>query len=210
MYFEPTEDTLNPQTGVIKYPSISLNGDNPVIFVAGEGDYTEQGAIATLGVDDISGQMTITGSVDSNVPGLYIIEYSVSTINSIGTESEVTEFRSIAVLHEDVSDVDLSGNYTSTSSFFGPDSQGQKMTISKVDNAYYFATDIFTLPDTDVPGFFFFLGQNEGVLETIPTANSAIGFRIEGQMQITPDSLVVFNLDLPEIGFSVSLSWEIE
>ncbi len=59
-------------------PSVSLNGSAAIQITVGEG-FNDPGASATDIQDgDITGQIEIRGSVDSDVPGLYTLTYSVT------------------------------------------------------------------------------------------------------------------------------------
>ena len=130
-YFKAPETTLNVQTGEIKFPAIALNGDPLITFEVGTGTYEEQGAIASLGAEDISEDIVITGSVDSNTPGVYAINYLVSTINSLGQPGNATVNRFVLVTSEDLTDVDLSGLYQGSG--FGT----QIATVTKLSTGWY-------------------------------------------------------------------------
>lgn len=101
--------------GVIRYPSILLN-QGPSFAMVANGDYEELGAVALLGTDDISEQLVIEGveDIDASTPGVYPVTYSVSITNELGTQTTVTQTRYVVVSTEDVSDIDLSGNYRGT------------------------------------------------------------------------------------------------
>ena len=71
-----------------KKPSITLKG-NSECFVSVNGEYKEMGYEATDNYDgDISGKVTVSGSVDTAKEGTYEIKYSVS--DSSGNKREVT------------------------------------------------------------------------------------------------------------------------
>lgn len=72
---------------VSENPSISLNGDNPMVLLVND-TYTEPGATASDVQDgDISASVQITGSVDTATVGEYDITYQVT--NSSNLEDEV-------------------------------------------------------------------------------------------------------------------------
>jgi len=130
-YFKAPETTLNVQTGEIKFPAIALNGEQLITFEAGTGEYVEEGAVATLGAEDISEDIVITGTVDSNTPGVYAINYFVETINSLGQPSTAQVNRLVLVTSEDLTDVDLSGPYQGSG--FG----NQVATVTKLQTGWY-------------------------------------------------------------------------
>ncbi len=207
--FIAPDDTLNPQTGEvtqISYPNLVLKGPDPYIFIAGEDEYIEPGASATLGPEDISDEIVISGQVNSNVPGLYEVEYAVSVINELGNPSTVLDFRNVVVLFEDVSDVDLSGTYQSTGDFFGPETSEQLMKITKVANGHFAATDVMAFPDADQAGTIFYLGQGVSKLATIPASSSIFGLIITGDITISDPELII-NLWFPEIQFGIPAPW---
>ena len=130
-YFKAPETTLNVQTGEIKFPAIALNGERLITFQAGTGEYVEEGAVATLGAEDITGDIVVTGSVDSNSPGVYPINYFVETINSLGQPSTAEVNRWVLVTSEDLTDVDLSGSYQGSG--FG----NQVTTVTRLATGWY-------------------------------------------------------------------------
>jgi chitodextrinase len=73
-------------------PVISLNGPSTIDLNVGE-TYTEQGATATDAIDgDLTSSIVITGAVNSNAAGTYVLTYSVSDLagNAASTTRTVT------------------------------------------------------------------------------------------------------------------------
>lgn len=135
-YFKPAETTLNVQTGEIKFPAMTLNGEPLMTMEVGTGTYVEPGASASLGADDISEDVIITGSVDSNTPGIYAINYFVETLNSLGQTSAASVNRLVLVTSEDVTNIDLSGNYQGSG--FGTNIEA----ITRVAPGWYTINDV--------------------------------------------------------------------
>ncbi len=84
------------------FPEISLNGDTAVSFLAiGNREtkrFKDSGAIASDDKDgDLSSSITVTGKVNENQPGTYIIKYSVS--DSAGNVTEAN--RTINILEKE-------------------------------------------------------------------------------------------------------------
>ena len=70
----------------ITKPVITLNGDS-VVNIEVKGVYNEQGAIAIDNYDgDITNNIIITGTVDTNIVGTYLIRYKVSDRSENTTE----------------------------------------------------------------------------------------------------------------------------
>src|SRR5688572_22674395 len=95
-------------TGVIRYPAILIEGEDPLVIMAGS-EYEDAGATATLGTDDITSQMTTNNQVDTSTPGVYTVDYEVSATNELDQESTVNASRIVSVTDGDVCDVDLAG-----------------------------------------------------------------------------------------------------
>jgi hypothetical protein len=125
--------------GILRYPSITLTDGNSFTVVEGN-DYEDPGAVALLGEDDITDQMIIDGDVDTSTPGVYPVNYSVSIENEIGQESTVTQTRYVLVTSEDISDVDLSGNYIGTGFAGNP----LTMSVTKLANGWYSIPDVLS------------------------------------------------------------------
>lgn len=130
-YFKAQETTLNVKTGEIKFPAIALNGEALITFEVGTGTYVEEGAVASLGADDITDDIVVTGSVDSNTPGIYPINYFVETVNSLGQPGTASVNRMVLVTSEDLTEVDLSGPYQGSG--FG----NQVATVTKLATGWY-------------------------------------------------------------------------
>src|SRR6187401_2706968 len=75
-------------TGVIRFPSIEMQGD-PIIVLHPGATYTDAGAKAFLGTDDITNQMEVDNHVNTAVGGIYTVDYTVSTVNELDQESSV-------------------------------------------------------------------------------------------------------------------------
>lgn len=107
-------DSDDIAVGVIRFPAIQLQGDRVVIVTAGS-SYTDAGARALLGDEDITNTMETTNNLDLSVPGIYTVDYAVTTVNELGQESTVTDQRTVIVPPTSPNTaVDLSGSYTRT------------------------------------------------------------------------------------------------
>ena len=91
---------------IIYYPTIAIKGERLIIIDQGT-PYTDSGAVAVLNGEDIEPQ--VEGSVDSNTPGVYELNYSASNPEGFS----VTDFRTVVVMSTDeqVSSNDFSGTY---------------------------------------------------------------------------------------------------
>jgi hypothetical protein len=128
--------------GVIRFPSITLNQGLSTALVKDQQTYEEFGAVALLGTDDISDQVQIAGveDIDTSTPGVYPVNYSVTVTNELGTESTVSETRYVIVTTEDVSAVDLSGNYIGTGFSANP----KTMAVTKIGPGLYSIPDVLS------------------------------------------------------------------
>lgn len=138
-YFDAPTETLHVQTGEILFPNITLNGAQYETLVAGSiTSYSDEGVVATLGAEDISTMVEVTGTVDVNTPGVYSLVYSVSTINSLDQASTVSASRFVNITSEDLSGTDLSGSYLGTGFSGAPTPKA----ITKVATGWYRCPDV--------------------------------------------------------------------
>lgn len=178
--------------GVIRYPSIVLEGEDPFVMQSG-GTFSDPGAKAFLGTDDITGQLTSESTVDANVPGVYQVAYTVTTINELDQESTVTVTRTVAVTDGDVSGVDLAGTYLRDGNPANP-----IVTVIKIKDGVFQSDNLRGSPTNQVVGRIFAISNNNIV---VPITNSVFG-RLEGEGTIVGDnfSYTLTFLDPPNTG----------
>jgi hypothetical protein len=101
----------NIAVGTIRFPAIQLTGDEVVIVNQG-GTYSDAGATASLGPEDITSKLEMSTDLDLTSPGVYTVDYSVTNVNELEQETTVTEQRIIVVAPSNPNTaVDLSGTY---------------------------------------------------------------------------------------------------
>lgn len=178
--------------GVIRYPSIILEGEDPIVIQAG-GTFTDPGAKAFLGTDDITEELVSESTVDANVPGVYQVTYTVTTINELDQESTVTVNRIVSVTEGDVSGVDLSGTYLRDGNPANP-----IVTVIKIKDGVFQSDNLRGSPTNKVVGRIFAIGNNNIV---VPVTNSVFG-RLEGEGEIdgADFSYTLTFLDPPNTG----------
>lgn len=178
--------------GVIRYPSIVLEGEDPIVIQSG-GTFTDPGAKAFLGTDDITEELVSESTVNVNVPGVYQITYTVTTINELDQESTVTVNRIVSVTEGDVSGVDLSGTYLRDGNPANP-----IVTVIKIKDGVFQSDNLRGSPTNKVVGRIFAIGNNNIV---VPITNSVFG-RLEGAGEIDGDnfSYTLTFLDPPNTG----------
>src|SRR6476661_5838426 len=76
---------------IIYYPSISIKGERLILLEQGD-SYTDSGAVATLNGENV--EAVVTGSVDTNTPGVYELNYSASNPEGFS----VSDFRTVVVI----------------------------------------------------------------------------------------------------------------
>lgn len=155
------------------YPTFELTGGNLMLYKVGD-PYTEPGIKVTEGGNDIP--FTTTGTVDTSVPGFYSISYSA--VNKDGFPGTAT--RTVVVLEDNLPELDLEGSWTSNTNAFSGASIGQTLTITKLADGVYSATDSYAHPDVEVPIRFFINADGTATLEEIP--NSAFGVPLTGKI----------------------------
>jgi hypothetical protein len=82
--------------GTIRFPAIQVTGD-PVVIVAQGGSYTDAGATASLGADDITSRLETDSDVDLTHAGVYTVSYSVTNVNELEQETTVVQQRIVVV-----------------------------------------------------------------------------------------------------------------
>lgn len=148
------------------YPTFELTGGDLVLYKVGE-TYTEPGIKVTEGGANID--FTTTGAVDTSTPGFYPITYSA--LNKDGFPGTAT--RTVVVLEDNLPELDIEGGWTSNTNAFGGASIGQTMTITKIADGVYEATDSYAHPDVEIPVRFLINADGRATMEEIP--NSPFG-----------------------------------
>ena len=139
MFFVGCKKESKGLTRVTYYPVITLEGDNVVVIERGE-EYVEPGFTCTMGEDDVTDQVTVSGEVDSNECGFYTITYtSPNNADGFGASTSRT-----VVVH--VSDP-LEG---STFAVVAPSLRnynGNEVAYDKGDGAVYTSTISYCMGD---------------------------------------------------------------
>ena len=185
--------TANVATGEIAFPSIVVLGGDPIVQVA-SGTFDDPGAQAFLGVDDITDQMDIDNPVDPAVADVYIVTYSVATTNVLGAESQASATRTVMITSEDVSGIDLSGNYVRN----GDPSSFPVVLSTRVGEGIYLFPNAFG-SGTVINGFQYYHTGGDQIVA--PIQNSQFG-RLSGSGTLTADGFqysLAF-LDPPNVG----------
>ncbi len=129
-YLRSPDDTEIVSKGFITFPNLILTGDSFIQLSEGD-DYAESGFSASLGTADITDDVVVSGNVDPSKAGLYVVSYSIETVNELDETQTVTAVRSILVQSSDVDDVDLAGQYQGSG--FG----SQIATVVKIGRGAY-------------------------------------------------------------------------
>lgn len=119
-------DTANVSF-VTTYPVIELEGDEIMVLGLGS-DYTEPGAVATVGEEEIA--LETAGTVDPDTPGVYPVNYTAS--NSDGYSRTAT--RQVVIYDPETDAVDLSGSYIRAAT-------GVTVTVTKIGPSTYHIND---------------------------------------------------------------------
>lgn len=128
-----TKETTLGLTSLTFYPDITMNGE-PLLFIAQGEDYVDAGATATENGEPI--EVETSSDVDTSTPGSYSVGYKAT--NTDGFSKTVS--RSIVVYDGNLSNVDLSGDYTANVDRNGTESySGNTVTLTPtgVSGVYY-------------------------------------------------------------------------
>jgi Domain of unknown function (DUF5011) len=186
------DESENIAKGVIRYPSIVLEGEDPLVLEAG-GTFTDPGAKAFLGTDDITTELESESNVDVNTPGVYQVSYTVSTVNELGQESTVSLNRTVSVTDGDVSGVDISGTYRRDNN-----PANALVTVTKIKNGVFQSDNLRGSATNQVVARIYAIGGNNLV---VPITNSVFG-RLQGTGTIAGSnfSYTLTFLDPPNTG----------
>jgi hypothetical protein len=120
-------DTQVGHSKVVFFPTIETKGSRLIIINQGA-SYTDAGANAVL--NNATNPFTTIGSVNTAVPGVYVLRYN--TANPEGFS--VGDFRTVVVIGNDVAGNDFSGTYAR---YVGGAPNGQTSTWTKTANGVY-------------------------------------------------------------------------
>lgn len=126
-------------TDIVYYADLQLEGSSPMIVSLGE-PYVEPGYVATEREEDVTDKVVVSGSVDTNNPGVYNITYEVTSADGYTN----TVNRQVFVLPGDALILEnVVGVYTGQRA--GRPSSTGACTISQLEEgaAVYHATDFF-------------------------------------------------------------------
>jgi hypothetical protein len=190
--FDNTEDKVGI-SHVTRFPVFDMKGEEYVVILKG-GTYTEPGVKAHEGAAEIP--VTTTGSVNTNVAGVYVLNYSA--VNKDGFAANVS--RTVIVTPgPEIPGTDLSGkyDYVGSSTFTA--------TVTKLGDGAY-RTDNAWSGLTVIPMIFF--SQN-GQTITVPDQTTGFGAANGTGTYSTSTNRLVFVLNLPDAGVSNSTrTWQ--
>lgn len=126
------------------YPELALKGDATVQVPVGT-PYEEQGASAILQSEDVSRDVTISGTVDNNQIGVYTVTYSHTNVDGYTTSIDRT-----VVVYDPAITTDISGTYTvadGTNRYYQTDSittafSGYTVTITQAAPGVFYVSDL--------------------------------------------------------------------
>lgn len=181
--FNNTEDKVG-NSRVTKFPVFEMKGEEYVVLLKG-GTYTEPGVKAFEGTTEIP--VTTTGSVNTAVPGIYVLNYSA--VNKDGFAANITRTVIVTPAPE-VPGTDLSGkyDYVGSSTFTA--------TVTKLGNGAYI-TDNAWSGLTVIPMIFISL---DGESVTVPEQTTGFGAANGTGTYNTGTKRLVFVLNLTDAG----------
>lgn len=142
---------------VTTFPELSLTDEDKILIVSKGAQYAEPGYSAFVGEDDITGEVTIAGSVDTNVEGMYILTYTATNAEGYSMNKSRKVFVA-EVLNSPVAE-DLSGTYTSSvireQAGTAPISRGPyTQVLTSLGDGFYYVQDFL--------GGYYWIGANYG------------------------------------------------
>lgn len=137
-------DSTRGLSTITNYPIITLNGDQWNTVSLG-GSFIDQGVVALEGDTEI--EVTTTGAVDTNTPGVYTISYTA--LNKDGYSA--SEYRYVGVIDPSVVGTDMSGTYKRNAGAQGISE------VTKISENFYRASNVggIAVPDASVAVYFY-------------------------------------------------------
>src|SRR5690606_11624747 len=162
------------ESEVTEYAEFEVTGGEFLYLDLGS-TFTDPGVTATAGGESLD--VAISGSVDTNTPGVYILEYSA--VNADGFPATTTRYVAVGDM-EVAFGRDLSGTYAVGT---------RTNTVTQIQPGYYLNSD--TLPPNGISIFMVDLGTGELI---IPPQSSPFGIVAVYPAQY-PDSSGILNED---------------
>jgi hypothetical protein len=184
-----TDDNVG-SSRVTRFPTFTMNGSKYLSLVRGSA-YTEAGVTAKEGTTDL--QVQTSGSVNTNVVGVYNITYSA--INKDGFPGTVT--RTVAVLPSaEQAGVNIAGSYQNVGSF------AYTATMEKLAPGFYVVDNVWGGSSAAViPGYIITVdGQNI----IVPTSSLSPYGRITGTGTLDAAGNLTYVISLLDQGVSNS------
>lgn len=76
-------------TGVTYYATLQLEGPDRILITAGQ-PFEDPGYEAELGGEDVTQDVVVTTDIDTNVPGLYTVNYSITNADGFSSSASRT------------------------------------------------------------------------------------------------------------------------
>ena len=177
-------DTQVGHSTVTFFPTFTMEGEKYLSLVKGE-NYTEPGVSAKEGTADLP--VTVSGTVDTNTPGVYDITYSAT--NKDNFSASVT--RTVAVLPAaEQAGVDISGQYEYVAN------TSYTSTIQKLGPGFYLVNNVWG--SAPIPSYIL---TTDGHSLLLPL-NSLSGYGpVQGTGTLSDAGNLTYSVDLLDYGF---------
>ncbi|MEI7502787.1 MAG: immunoglobulin-like domain-containing protein [Paludibacter sp.] len=155
-------------SSIITYPTMKLKGDVALTIPVG-GSYTDTGCSVTEGDLDLSKLVTVSGTVNPSVVGVYTITYTYKNAGKIVPTDSLTMIarRYIGVITAAASAMDISGSYKRNAGVFG---------VATVTKTSYPGLYINNNPGgAAVNNLFVYMFQTDAKVVTVPSQESVAG-----------------------------------
>ena len=180
-------DTKVGISDVTVYPTLTMAGNKYVSIVKG-GTFTDPGVTAKEGTATLN--VTTTGSVNKDQPGIYVLTYSAT--NKDGFAASTTRTVVVIPAHENAG-VDLSGKYDYVNG-------GTTSTVTKVAEGVY-TTDNAWSAATTIPIIFV---STDGLTLSIPTQATPFGTASGTGTYNPATKRLVYTISIPSQGINNS------
>jgi len=153
-------------SGITNYIVYEMKGDEAMTIAVGD-PFTDPGVVAHEGEEDVTSKTKVSGTVDTNTPGVYTLTYT--TTNKDGYSSSVRRY--VGVVTDAAGKMDISGKYKRNAGVFGT------ATIVKTKYSGLYINDnpggIVIDPGTNEVYIYMF--QTEPGVVSAPSQSSSVG-----------------------------------
>lgn len=168
--FSSCGETSDDLSVVTYFATLQLEGETLLTIPVGE-SYTEPGYVATEGDADITDRVVVSGTVDTDVPGYYVLTYSVANMDGFS----VSQTRRVLVVDSN----NFASAYLAESQFGSRHYTDAPVVITQNADGTYTIDDIL--------GGFYWNGRYPGY------EDAGYDFHVDSNLSLNDDNSITLN-----------------